>query len=495
MSVDIAYVLSHGFAARTVLHTQVIDELLAHGATVAVVAPNADEPYFQDLCKRKGVTLFQAPKVDNRLLAMYGPLRRYLFEDFQNNAALRAKHLYETHQPSVHPVIKAQALVGHQLNSLLLRAPIASRTAKRIEEAALRHSGVRQLLKTINPRVLVSTYPVNWLEALCVKEAARMGIHTVGQLLSWDNISCKGHFAALAQSFVSWGPIMTSELRQYYNVADNLIDECGVAHFDKHLDEAASHKSASYLKTLGLDPHKPYLFFGMSASFFCPHEIDVVEWLAQQVMQDRFGETMQLLVRPHPQNVRGHMANASVFERINALKSPRVAIDIPKVVSDKLLWDLEEDDLMRLSALLEGCTVSLNSGSTLTIDSLMHNKPVVLPLFDAGYQLPWWTSVRRVAEFPHLAKLLAFKGARVVESFAALESAITQYIREPDLDESERRQACEAECGKLDGRATQRIAHALLKRAGIETAPTKATKATAVAPQTNTKPSANSALN
>lgn len=460
---DVCYVLSHGFAARMVLHSTIVPELRQRGVGVTIVAPNAGEAYFQQFCARRQVALEQAPEVQGLGLKAYGPARRYLFDDYEHNAALRAKHLHELHSEAVRPILKLRPLVGQAVNRLALRWPLLPRLAARGEQRLLRSPAVRAILDRLRPRLLVSTYPVNWLEALFVLEAQRLGIPTVGQLLSWDNISCKGRFAALPERFIAWGPVMSDELRSYYQVAPEQISECGVAHFDAHFDPTRRAHAREVLAALGLCPDDPYLFFGMSARFFCPQELEVVEWLAGRVRAGAFGGRTQLVVRPHPQNIRGGMADGETVQRLHALAGGRVALDLPRVVSDALPWDLEEQDLRKLAALIGGCAVSLNSGSTLSIDSVVQDRPVVLPIFDIGPALPWWRSGRRVLEFPHLHKMLSFGGVAVARSFGELEEQLRRYLADPTLDAEGRQRLRAAECGPCDGQAAARVAEVLLR--------------------------------
>ena len=61
MAVDICFVLSHGMSARMVLHSDLVPELCALGLSVAVVSPNADEPGFSRLARRKRARAVKAP--------------------------------------------------------------------------------------------------------------------------------------------------------------------------------------------------------------------------------------------------------------------------------------------------------------------------------------------------------------------------------------------------------------------------------------------------
>ena len=325
------------------------------------------------------------------------------------------------------------------------------------------------LLADIQPTLLLATYPVAPIEAIFLREAKRKGITTIGQLLSWDNITCKGHFSVIPDHFLAWGPIMVGELREQYGVSPDRISECGVAHFGKHVAKTDPGLGRAVLEKLGLDALKPYLFFGMSSPYFSPRKINIVEWLAGAVNADTFGRDMQLIVRPHPQNVQGNMADPSWLPRLEALNDERVVIDFPLLEASGLMWNMSPRDLPRLVALLAGSSVTLNSGSTFTLDALLHDKPVVLTAFDAEDALPWWLSARRLMEYPHLATLIALGGVSAVTSFQGLEKAILAYLAAPELHRPARAETREKECGPWDGRASERAAAAISHLARVAT--------------------------
>src|SRR5690606_10916297 len=133
-------------------------------------------------------------------------------------------------------------------------------------------------------------YPVDALEASFLFAAKRLCIRTVGHLMSWDNITSKGRFPVIPDVFISWGPIMTAEIQQYYGTPRDRIHECAVAHFDAHTRAGSAGPAA-----------QPYLFFGMGAEprkasiGSEPREIDIVEWLAEAVRRGTFGERMRLV--------------------------------------------------------------------------------------------------------------------------------------------------------------------------------------------------------
>jgi len=461
MSPDLAYVISHGFAARMILHSTLLDQLKSRGLKVALISPDIRSPAIRDRAHDTGAELVQAPSLPSARTQLYGRLRPYLYEDVHANPALRAKHLRSLAQGGLHRRLEERA--RYALNRTLCRAPALRRPWSALESRLLASRPVDRLLDTLKPRMVVATYPVAPLEAALLQSATRKGIPTVGQLLSWDNITAKGRFAAPPDQYLAWGPIMAEELHEHYGVTPHNIHTVGVPHFDAHLPAPPPDVRASHLHALGLNPTKPYLFFGMSSPYFTPHEIDLVEWLAQRVRANTWTDDLQLVVRPHPQNVQGDMADEAWLPRLRALVGPRVGVDWPSLHPSELLWSMEPHDLARLASLIAGAAVTLNSGSTLAIDAIVQDRPVLLTGFDADQELPWWRSARRALEYIHLAKLISLGGVRVANSYESLTRQITAYLDDPSLDAEGRALSRERELHRCDGQASARAADVLHK--------------------------------
>lgn len=458
MGADVCYVFSNGFSARMILQSDVVPHLRARGLSLAAITPNAGEPAMQRLAASRGIRLEQAPALTGWQRSEYHRMRRYLFEDVRRNPALWARELEARAHPPRRPLPRLRQAIAYPVNRASLRLPRFRRWLSAWEQRVLACPDLARLLARLRPGLAVATYPIDRLDAAFLYEARRLGIHTVGHLLSWDNVTSKGRFPVQTDSYISWGPIMSAEIREYYAPPDGAIHECGVAHFDVHLRPRDPAGVAQALTGLGLDPARPYLLFGLTTPRFAPREIDIVDWLAAGLRRGDFGPDLQLVIRQHPQTVDGEPALA---RRLAALAGPRVAIDSPAIEPSRLQWHLREDDLPRLAALIGGSAVCLNSCSTICIDAVMQDRPVVVTAFDAGQDLPWWQSTRRMLDYPHFRKLVDLGGVRVVRSFADLAAAITGYLADPSRDAGARAATRQAECGVCDGRASERIAGTL----------------------------------
>lgn len=462
MSVDIAYIISHGFAARMVTQTNLMGQLVERGLRVALITPDAEDDNLVAYCEKQGVKLYSFNPASSFWTTGYGEARRYFLEDIRNNTALWEKHLSAIRPNSSNGKGKQLRIrllyIAHLLTQ---RFPKLKNWYQKRESKYLKSGEANKFIQQIDPQLLIATYPVSFKEAMLLRAAQQQQKATAIHLLSWDNISCKGHFPALADRYIAWGEIMKAEFMEYYNIEAKQIHALGVPHFDLHLQSRQQPQHRNYLTELNLNPDKPYLLFGMSSPRFAPKEIDIVEWLAAQIQEDIFGSDMQLVVRPHPQNVQGNMSDQSWLPRLQAINKGKVAVDFPNLVESKLPWSMQMKDMYRLSNLLAGSVVNINSGSTLSIDALMCDTPVILTSFDGSAELNYWESARRLIDYPHLKKLVALGGVEVVESFEQLNKQINKFIQNRDANKTMRAQTIRQQCANYDLPCTSSIADLL----------------------------------
>jgi len=212
-----------------------------------------------------------------------------------------------------------------------------------------------------------------------------------------------------------------------------------------------------------LNPEKPYLFFGMSSPRFAPKEIEIVEQLILAINNGQFGDDMQMVIRPHPQNVQGYMADLSWLPRLIKLQSNRIGVDNPLLKKSKMQWSMEQEDMIKLSQLLVHSKICINSGSTLCIEALSCNIPVIVTAFDGDENLEYWKSARRLLDFPHLKKLKDLGGYLVVYSFENLFKEISNFISNPNKEIEKRNTALFKETSANTGIATNTVVRYFLQ--------------------------------
>ncbi len=457
LNIDICYVVSHGFAARMILQTGLVKKLADRGRRVAIVAPDPRDENLVQIAKHPNVLVFDSEIKQTIWDDDYGFKRMYYLEDMKSNPVFWEKHLYSIlYSKSKHPWKRVRPFYYYLIFTLIKFFPIIRRKFKEKESKYLESAVVDQVLSKISPDILVSTYPINFIESKFLFAAQKKNIHTVIHLLSWDNVTSKGIFPVIPNQFIAWGPIMRDEIMEYYGVSRDDVFVTGVPHFDQHFKYKKRANQDILLPSLNLDPQKPYLVFAMSSPRFTPYEIEIVEHLANKLRDDLSGD-LQMIVRPHPQNVQGSLADKSWINRLKRLENDKVRVDFPQLSKSNVRWSMKSEDMERLSQLLSGCTMCINSGSTVSIDALLFDKPVVLTPFDADRKLNYWKSARRLIDYTHQKKFIALGGVSVANSFEVLYDLIDRYRGNPNYKQAERSFALAQECANTDGTATENV--------------------------------------
>ena len=454
----VGFLFSHGFAARMVLRSGVASRLIAEGIEVTVISPNANEEYFKQECQTDGISLKQDPHSgDGRIAQWFRAYRPYFLDDVTNNVAHKTRHARE---------LQNRYVFGSALK--LINRTIARwsafRTFARTVECRINKSDkIRAILSELRPDLLVLSNPFGVGETVYLLYARELGIPVACQMLSWDNITSKGTPLLMPQYFISWGPIMTEEMIDLYSFPRERIFECGVSHFDVYSQKDQFTGRNILLKQLGLPPELPYIFYGMVPSYSCPNELDTLSWLTEQVNKNSFARRCSLVIRPHPQSISGIYARSpSELAKLQSLAGPRVGLDMPPVLSERLAWDLPKSDMYHLGSLLFGSEMCINANSTLCLDACVLERPVINVAFDGWEEVPYEWSARRGPDYIHMAKLLAFGGIRIARSFDELKRHINAYLCDSRLDHEQRMVSAAQECGPCDGRAAERVATTLL---------------------------------
>lgn len=453
----IVYLISHGHTARGAFQTGLLTKLNEAGIEVVVIAKKGVDDLLKKSVEKQNATIdIYQPKV-SKWDAQLSIVRTFIYQNINDNPALLEKHLRRIKDDRSSFKRKYVNKLYYYVGNGIRKIPFLKRTYIHFEKKLFYNNAAEKLLVKHNPDAIISTRPVDTMEIELLNAASKLSIHKIMYILSWDNITSKGVFPELADSYLTWGNIMNQELNEYYHVKEEQIYTTGVTHFDVHAHVRNNPpKYNKWVDELSLDSNKPYLFFTMSASYYAPNEIDIIEWLSSKVEQNTFGDNMQLIIRPHMINLMEEKSEKSWINRLHKLISKRVAVDFPKSDNSLLTWYMKNDDMLKLSNLINGASVCLNSGSTIAIEAVAFNKPVILTMFDTE-EWPAWLSVRRIKDYIHLKKFLSFNAVEVVSSLKHMEESLLGYLKDINLREKERKELLMAECYKVDGFSTDRF--------------------------------------
>jgi CDP-glycerol glycerophosphotransferase (TagB/SpsB family) len=271
---------------------------------------------------------------------------------------------------------------------------------------------------------------------------------------SWDALSTKGCLVMPIDSYLVWNQVMKNELITLHGVLDGQITITGIPQFDVYAEPTPDARREEFLLEQGLDPAKKTVLFATSPGGLTPEEPEILSRLVSTLIREHSG-SVQLLVRVHQQDDVGRYAS---------IKDQNVRFQVPGVrkknLEDNRLMD--QADLRSLRDTLLYSDVVVNTVSTITIDAVALNRPVINIAFDLT-EKDFQRSVRRYFSWVHIQLIVRSGASKLADSFDSLVGLITRYLENPDLEQEQRTRFAEAMCYRVDGKSADRISSFLLE--------------------------------
>ncbi len=458
-------VVPHGAAARYLLRTGIVTTLKEGGAIPVALVPNPNESYLRQELEEQGVAIecLEAPDVPEGLLqTTFAYLRQNILGRSAQVATLRSRH-----DNARKSLARSRPLTARLLDvpiSLLRRSRLMRRSLLRLEEALQTPRSHRQLFERYRPAFLVTTSPGWFLaDALVLREARREGVRTAALVLGWDNPTSKGYLGARPDVVVAWSERMARQLVEHHDLDAARIAVGGSPQLDLYARPAELPSREDLFAEMGLDPARRLVLFACRSPSTYSHNITAARVLAEAMTGGRLGPNLQLVVRPHPINLRSdHRRPLLDYEELSD-RHENLVIDFPTVSSERMSCDVPAADYRRLAGLIAHCDVLVNAFSTTTLEAFLLDKPVVL-LSDEAHRAAGLTDSSPESRPFHLdTHMQSSLGAvKVARSFEELIEHVDAYLEDPSLDAQARSRLAEVECGPLDGRRAEHIGRYLL---------------------------------
>jgi hypothetical protein len=283
------------------------------------------------------------------------------------------------------------------------------------------------------------------------------GRTVVGSVLSWDNLSSKPALPGVFARYLVWSNRMRNELRRYYkNIDSKTVHVTGPLQFDWHKQDHWVVPRSEFCRSKGLDPNCPYIFYGSSAPLQAPGEHLIVEALAEACLNGSLrGVTPQIYVRLHPKD------DGSRFRPLQAAY-PNVILDFTnKGDGDVRRWLASSDDILNLVNSIRHAAVVVNIFSTITLDALVLDRPVINVSWSPGSEKPWPGTLGKL--YSHFKPVVDSEASPVVGGLDELIRWINDYVADETLHRDHRETVRNMLCGPCDGLSHKRIAECLLK--------------------------------
>jgi hypothetical protein len=321
-----------------------------------------------------------------------------------------------------------------------------------------------ELFEELQPDLVFNGSHIHGLAGeLPLRVAKRMGIPTAGFIFSWDNLTSRSRIFVPYDYYLVWHDQMKRQLLSIYpKIQQNQVFVTGTPQFDFHFSQDFSLSREELCRKIGIDPNRPFVLYttGIWNHFYEEHRhVELVIRLLNEID-----------VRPKPQLVvRTYVKGTSPEMQALADRG------FPDVVFRPGLWEEKWqtplfDDLALYTSLLRQASLGINAASTVSLELLMLDKPVINLDFDPpGTNLPKCMGYSRHIRFDHFRSVASSGAVMVARSEKDMGGMLQKGLSEPESDSGKRKWLIRRIFGDtLDGNSGRKVAHQLIKLANCK---------------------------
>ncbi|MBI2640913.1 MAG: hypothetical protein HYW91_03480 [Candidatus Sungbacteria bacterium] len=280
-----------------------------------------------------------------------------------------------------------------------------------------------------------------------LRYARQKRIPAVGMPRSWDNLTSKLILRVFPDVLLVQNPSMAGEAQSLGDFPARRIRVVGFPQFDHYLDPGWRMSREELAQRFGLDPLRRWVIYftgGLASSLLGKNDYsDHVEMLMNASERGEFGNA-QIVVRVHPSDK-------------NVLKGKAARAPALDFGQD---FNFGTEDLKLLSNIVRESAVTVNTGSTMTLEAAIFDRPIVLAAFD-GYdekKLLWQKKLSVALDHTlHYQDLERTGGMARANDESELVAKVRMYLENPKLHQEGRMRLREQFVGPLDGQAGQKI--------------------------------------
>jgi hypothetical protein len=279
-----------------------------------------------------------------------------------------------------------------------------------------------------------------------LKLAKRFKKKTGAFIFSWDNLPSKGRMMGNFNDYYVWSDLMKGDLSEFYpNVSTNNVFVVGTPQFESYVMPDFFISNEEFRNRLGIPGEKKIITFSCGDITTSKNDELYIEIIANAVDKRLFGENFILLVRTSP---------AESADRFNKLKS-----NFKNIIWNVPDWNLVRDnhpepwsqrlpsknDIEILRAILTYSEIGVNMCSTMSLDFMLFDKPVINPVFgNTGNHL---YDDQRFLNYRHYDVVVKSGAVGIAKNEIELIHQITNSIQSPAARLNEQKKLINLEIG------------------------------------------------
>jgi len=294
-----------------------------------------------------------------------------------------------------------------------------------------------------------------------VYQAEQSKIKTASFIFSWDNLASKGRMAANFDYYLVWSDLMKKELLHFYEKSQSQnIAVVGTPQFEPYVLERYRILQQGFYSRFGLDAAKKTICFSCGDISTSKNDELYITVIAKAILENSI-QDVNLIVRTSP-------AEDPIRFQEFVKKYPFIKWNYPK-------WHLarsghqeewsqripSQEDIIDLRSILEYSDLNINMLSTMSLDFMQFDKPVINPVF--GNEGNGLYDDQRFLNYPHIKNVSDSGATQIVKNEQELIFAINHYLSDANSHTENRKSLINLQVSQPLENTGKRIAETLLQ--------------------------------
>lgn len=308
-------------------------------------------------------------------------------------------------------------------------------------------------------------HPYEWGVA---KTARQLRIPVVSMIANWDHLT-KNVFQK-SDKVIAWDEFNKKQLIDYYGYDSKDILVAGIPHQDYFVqakDKFLSKKE--FLRKIGAPDDKKLITYTTARG--SKDEPDIIDIICNAIKEGKIKSPAHVHVRTHPEDDPNRYEKLKKYEGIITFELPKKTVG-ERFWSGKMIgarpvelgkiWVPDDEEMIHYSNLIAVTDVAVNVASSVTLDAVALDTPVINIAFDGYAKRDFVDSNARVFKLTNYEFVPQSGGVRIAYSADDLINFINMYLENPKLDQEGRKKLVAEHCGTQDGKAGERIGKFIL---------------------------------
>jgi hypothetical protein len=316
------------------------------------------------------------------------------------------------------------------------------------------------LLKEDRPSHVFFTHQRPPFLAPFLVAAKQLKLQTSTFIFSWDNLASKGRMLGNFDEFLVWSHLMKDELLYFYpSVKDKNVKVVGTPQFEPYVMPKYATTKEYFLNKFELNADNKTICYSCADVSIGKNDPVVITAIAHAIRSNTIESEVQLLVRTSP--AEDDVRFKSVREEF-----PEIVWNVPK-------WKLtrehhaeswsqrvpSEEDIKDLRAVIEYVDLNINMCSTMSLDFMLFDKPVINTVF--GNETNRLYNDQRFLNYDHYKKVVDSGAVTVAKNETELIAQINEALANPKKRTEQRNGMIDLQIGKPLLDTSKRIAETL----------------------------------